>query len=114
MEQGPPFAPVQRVAALGDRPPCGCIRGGLGSAYWLRKRAWRSVRGMPDPEKCQHLAADTLPKHSRLSIAAVGQSETIDYVPSVQMDLCVFCSGWLRGRLGRWPFTGDRPEADDV
>lgn len=71
---------------------------------------------MSDPEKCQHLLKKTLPKHSRLTLAGPdpGEENPTDYVWNVEMELCVFCSGWLRGRLGRWPFTGDRPEADDV
>jgi hypothetical protein len=65
---------------------------------------------MSDPEKCQHLHLGTLPKHSTFTLNTVPKADnTTDYAWNVQVELCVYCSGWTRGRLSRWPFQGSPP-----
>lgn len=58
--------------------------------------------------RCQHLRHGTLAKHADMTLEAVPPGEnTTSYSWHVSVELCVLCSGYIRGTLATDPVRAE-------
>lgn len=60
--------------------------------------------------QCIHLRVGTIAKHATMRIETVPpEDNTTDYAFDVALELCVLCSGFIRGKVSVAPIYAEAP-----